>query len=60
MRKTFIVLALAALSCFGNAAFAQRYNGGLIDKIVAAVGDVFDGACGEKQGGGKQDEGGSF
>ena len=38
MRKTFIVLALAALSCIGNAAFAQRYNGGLIDKIVAVVG----------------------
>ncbi|MBO4918440.1 MAG: peptidylprolyl isomerase [Bacteroidales bacterium] len=38
MRKTFIVLALAAMSCIGNAAFAQRYNGGLIDKIVAVVG----------------------
>ena len=38
MRKTFIVLALAALSCLGTTAYAQRYNGGLIDKIVAVVG----------------------
>ena len=38
MRKTFIVLVVAALSCLGNAAFAQRYNNGLIDKIVAVVG----------------------
>ena len=38
MRKTFIVLAVAALSCLGTSAFAQRYNGGLIDKIVAVVG----------------------
>ena len=38
MRKTFIILALAALSCLGTTASAQRYNGGLIDKIVAVVG----------------------
>ena len=38
MRKTFIILALAAFSCFGTTAFAQRYNGGLIDKVVAVVG----------------------
>jgi len=38
MRKTFIVLALAALTCSGTTASAQRYNGGLIDKIVAVVG----------------------
>ena len=39
MRKTFIVMACAAFSClFGNAAFAQRYQGGLIDRIVAVVG----------------------
>ena len=40
MRKTFIVLAaLAALSCCCTAAFAQRYNGGLIDKTIAVVGN---------------------
>ena len=39
MRKTFIVLASAALMCLtGTAAFAQRYQGGLVDKIVAVVG----------------------
>jgi len=38
MRKTFIILALAAFSCLGTTAFAQRYNGGLIDKVVAVVG----------------------
>ena len=39
MRKTFIVLASVALMCLsGTAAFAQRYQGGLVDKIVAVVG----------------------
>ena len=38
MRKTFIVLAVAALVCLGTTASAQRYSGGLIDKIVAVVG----------------------
>ena len=37
MRKTFIVLA-AALSCVCTSAFAQRYEDGLVDKIVAVVG----------------------
>ena len=40
MRKTIIVLAAAAaLSCCCTAAFAQRYEGGLIDKTVAIVGN---------------------
>ena len=40
MRKTIIVLATAvALSCCCTAAFAQRYQGGLIDKTVAVVGN---------------------
>ena len=40
MRKTIIVLAaVAALSCCCTAAFAQRYEGGLIDKTVAIVGN---------------------
>ena len=40
MRKTIIVLATAvALSCCSTAAFAQRYQGGLIDKSVAVVGN---------------------
>ena len=40
MRKTIIVLATAvALSCCYTAAFAQRYQGGLIDKSVAVVGN---------------------
>ena len=38
MRKTFIVLAVAAFACLGTTASAQRYSGGLIDKIVAVVG----------------------
>ena len=40
MRKTIIVLAAAAaLLCCSTAAFAQRYEGGLIDKTVAIVGN---------------------
>ena len=40
MRKTIIVLATAvALSCCCTAVFAQRYQGGLIDKTVAVVGN---------------------
>lgn len=40
MRKTIIALAaFAALSCCCTTAFAQRYNGGLIDKSVAIVGN---------------------
>jgi len=40
MRKTIIVLAaVAALSCCCTAAYAQRYEGGLIDKTVAIVGN---------------------
>ena len=38
MRKSFIILAVAVYSCFSTVAFAQRYSGGLIDKIVAVVG----------------------
>ena len=40
MRKPIIVLAAAAaLSCCCTAAFAQRYEGGLIDKTIAIVGN---------------------
>ena len=38
MRKIFIALALAALSFAALPASAQRYNDGLVDKIVAVVG----------------------
>ena len=38
MRKIFIALALAALSFAAIPASAQRYNDGLVDKIVAVVG----------------------
>ena len=39
MRKTLIVLAVAALWSIAPSALAQRYNGGLVDKIVAVVGN---------------------
>ena len=45
MRKTLIVLAVAALWSIAPSALAQRYSGGLVDKIVVggemiSLGDI--------------------
>lgn len=38
-KKIFTALLVIVLSCMGSGAYAQKYNGGLVDKTVALIGD---------------------